>query len=71
MPVILNPEAELVWLDKQSSLPDCINVLKPYSADKIKYYSVSSQVNSVRNDDARLIVPTPAMDQSGNLTLFD
>lgn len=71
MPVILNPDTEKIWLNNQSSKADCLDVLHPYPAEKIKYYPVSNLVNSVRNDNAQLIAPTPAMDQSGNLSLFD
>lgn len=71
MPVVLDPEREKIWLSKQTSKTDYLELLRPYPAEKIKYYSVSNLVNSVRNDDARLIAPAPAMDQSGNLSLFD
>jgi len=71
MPVILNPDSEKIWLDQSSSESDCLNLLRPYPADQILFYPVSNRVNSVKNDDADLILETPAMDQSGNLSLFD
>ena len=71
MPVILNPDTEKIWLNNQSSVSDHLELLQPYPTEKIKYYSVSNLVNNVRNDSTELITPAPAMDQSGNLSLFD
>jgi putative SOS response-associated peptidase YedK len=71
MPVILEPEAELQWLDEHADPTQLLQMLKPFPNHKINFYTVSSLVNSVVNDDQRLIQPAPAMDQSGNLSLFD
>ncbi len=71
MPVILNPETEKIWLNNDVAPVEHFSVLRPYEEKKIKYYSVSNLVNSVQNDNEHLIKPAPAMDQSGNLSLFD
>jgi putative SOS response-associated peptidase YedK len=71
MPVILEPKSESLWLDNNISSTELLQLLQPFPAEKMKYYTVSSLVNSVANDDDRLILEAPAMDQSGNLTLFN
>lgn len=71
MPVILNPDTEQIWLNNHATTAEHLDLLKPCSAADIKYYSVSNLVNSVQNDNEQLIKPAPAMNQSGNLSLFD
>jgi putative SOS response-associated peptidase YedK len=71
MPVILDRKSEQTWLDPMNSLEDLMKILKPYDEYQMDYYSVSSQVNLVQNDNPQLIMPTPPADQFGNLTLFD
>ena len=69
MPVILSPEAEVIWLNNESTLDELMNVLKPVT--NIDFHTVSSQVNSVQIDRPDLIKPAPAIDQYGNYTLFN
>lgn len=66
MPVILEPESYDLWLD-----PDMTNVqivselLKPYNADAMRMYPISTRINRVENDDeqcSRAI--EPVQDQS-------
>lgn len=71
MPVILESGSERRWLDQNATSTELLQLLKPYPNDKIRCHTVSSLVNTVSNDDKRLVQPAPAMDQSGNLTLFD
>ena len=71
MPVILEPNTERTWLDQSQPAENHLDLLKPYSPEKTKYHAVSPLVNSVRNDDDRLIKPAPPADQFGNLSLFD
>ena len=71
MPVILNPDTEKIWLNNDASPADHLSILKQYEKNEIKYYYVSNLVNYVQNDNDQLIRPAPAMDQSGNLSLFD
>jgi putative SOS response-associated peptidase YedK len=54
MPVIVAPVAFDRWLDVANE--DTAALFAPYPADAMTYYPVSTRVNSVRNDDARLIV---------------
>jgi putative SOS response-associated peptidase YedK len=71
MPLILNREAEGTWLNAKASEAELLAVLIPYPADLMDMYTVSSRVNSVQSNDGSLILPAPAADQYGNLTLFD
>ena len=52
MPVILAPEDHGRWLD---SANDGRPLLRPYPAEAMTAYPVSTRVNAVRNDDAGLI----------------
>jgi putative SOS response-associated peptidase YedK len=54
MPVIVAPVAFDRWLDVANE--DTASLFAPYPADAMTYYPVSTRVNSVRNDDAKLIV---------------
>jgi len=54
MPVIVAPVAFDRWLDVANE--DTADLFMPYPAEAMTYYPVSPRVNSVRNDDAKLIV---------------
>ena len=61
MPVILDPEAETRWLDPQvvegaAVLP----LLRPFPAERMEAYPVSTLVSSPQNDGPALIEPAPA-----------
>lgn len=71
MPVMLTRAAEKIWMEKESSEEDLINVLVPYAAEKMNYYPVSPRIHDSKINFPSLIVPTPPADQFGNLTLFD
>lgn len=71
MPVIFDREKEEIWLDKYSTESDLMNLLTPYSAEKINHYPVSPRINNANTNVPSLIIPTPPADQFGNLTLFD
>lgn len=62
MPAIVHPSQYERWLDV--AIPDVADLLVPYPAEAMRWYPVSTRVNAVRNDDARLIEalaaePTP------------
>lgn len=58
MPVILNHEAEQVWLDTCiSDIKELKPLLVPYPSDEMKLYEVSTMVNSPKNDTSECIVP--------------
>lgn len=61
MPVILPEEAWAAWLSEEAAEPEALRaLLQPIPAERMKVYSVSSRVNSVKNDDEGLIEPMMA-----------
>jgi putative SOS response-associated peptidase YedK len=57
-PVILKPEEEDLWLDPSVQDRDAIEaLLHMYPDGKFEMYEVSRDVNVVKNNDKRLIVP--------------
>ncbi len=70
MPVILNRKDEKTWLDKYSTESTLLSLLKTYPTESMLSYTVSQQVNQIKNDDPSLIKKTSPMDQFGNYTLF-
>ena len=64
MPVILPKSNEDLWLD--SSMEDhtrLLDLLLPYSAEEMDSYTVSTIVNSVKNDSPECIEPVSVMGQ--------
>ena len=55
MPVILDRRDYDGWISAGRSL----ELLKPYPADEMKAYEVSTRVNSVRNNDPECVAPIP------------
>jgi putative SOS response-associated peptidase YedK len=61
MPVILQPDAYDLWLDKNVNNPEQLQFLyPPYPADLMTLYPVSTLVNSPRNDNPACIEPIPS-----------
>ena len=57
MPVIIAPEDYDTWL---TGTPEqALALLKPYPAEDMRAYPVSSKVNSPKNDTAELVEPAP------------
>lgn len=56
MPVILSREDEKVWLDPQLDIKEAIKMLKPFPAEEMKMYPVSTLVNSPKNDIPEIIM---------------
>jgi putative SOS response-associated peptidase YedK len=69
MPAIIPPEQENDWLKGEDEV-QLVSQLVPYPGT-LTHYPVSSLVNDPAKNDRRVILPTPAADQFGNLTLFD
>jgi putative SOS response-associated peptidase YedK len=58
MPAILPKKLESLWLDESvSDQTVLLNVLAPYPADEMESFTVSSLVNSVKNDSPECIQP--------------
>jgi putative SOS response-associated peptidase YedK len=61
MPVILPREAWPRWLgEEDTSQEELSALLAPFPPERMRIYSVSPRVNSVKNDDAGLIEPLMA-----------
>jgi putative SOS response-associated peptidase YedK len=71
MPVILNRQSEKVWLDKNSSEGNLLQIFGSSVTTDMNYYPVSPKITQKDIDVPSLIIPTPPADQHGNLTLFD
>jgi putative SOS response-associated peptidase YedK len=52
MPVILAPADYDLWLDVD--MPDAAALLRPYDANRMTAYAVSTRVNSPKNDDEKI-----------------
>jgi putative SOS response-associated peptidase YedK len=59
MPLILHPQEYDIWLNREISEPEKLKSLyKPYPAERIEMYPVSSLMNSPKNDCPELIKPS-------------
>ena len=58
MPVMLDETQFDGWLDPQASRSSLERLLRPYPAEKVHTYAVSTRVNKVENDDPAVIAPT-------------
>jgi putative SOS response-associated peptidase YedK len=60
MPVILHPTAHALWLGETPAGPEALKgLLRPYPADRMEIWPVSTRVNSVKNDEPDLFAPAP------------
>jgi putative SOS response-associated peptidase YedK len=57
MPVILPREAEDAWLDRAVPVDEALALLRPYPSEHMHAADASMLVNSVKNDDERLLDP--------------
>lgn len=57
MPVIIEPEDYDLWLNPESDPEQGLHLLRPYPAEKMVAYPVSTLVNNPRNDAAQCIQP--------------
>jgi putative SOS response-associated peptidase YedK len=60
MPVILPPELEEPWLDREVEAQEALAFLQPYPAVLMKALEASPLVNSVRHDFPALVEPDAA-----------
>jgi putative SOS response-associated peptidase YedK len=60
MPAILDPRDFDLWLDPDEQDAEALApLLRPFSADRMRAYPVSTWVNDVQHRDARCIEPAP------------
>ncbi|MBK8900866.1 MAG: SOS response-associated peptidase [Anaerolineaceae bacterium] len=57
MPVIVEPEDYDLWLNPEPDPEQGLHLLRPYPAEKMVAYPVSTLVNNPRNDTAQCIQP--------------
>lgn len=58
MPVILHPSDYALWLDPSVQSADrLLPLLRPYPAEQMQHYPVSTKVNNPSNDSPDCIVP--------------
>ena len=56
MPVILDKKDWTQWLGQADVVPEELQaMLKPFPAERVRVYKISSRVNSVKNDDASIL----------------
>src|SRR5262249_24852864 len=68
MPVILDPDDEALWLDSNVIAPaKVLPCLRPFPADRMEAYPVSTLVSTPGNDGAELIEPAVSCDGSAHL----
>jgi putative SOS response-associated peptidase YedK len=61
MPVILHPTVHALRPGETPAGPEALKaLLRPYPADRMEIWPVSTRVNSVKNDDPDLFAPAPA-----------
>lgn len=59
MPVIIEPEDFGLWLEPGPNPEQALHLLRPFPADKMAAYPVSTAVNNPRNDTPECIQPMP------------
>jgi len=70
MPVILDRGDYDLWLDPgMTNAGEVSRMLRPYDAQSIRSYPVSSHVNSVANDDAECAAPVEVARVAGTAVL--
>jgi putative SOS response-associated peptidase YedK len=57
MPIILDPEAEAVWLDRGRQPDELRELLQPYPSERMEAYPVSPIVGNVKNESKECIEP--------------
>jgi putative SOS response-associated peptidase YedK len=55
--VIIPSASEDAWLDRDASVEEALALLRPYPPEEMHAADASMLVNSVKNDDARLLDP--------------
>jgi putative SOS response-associated peptidase YedK len=60
MPVIIAGKDYDRWLDRTVETAGVADLLKPYPAEEMEAYTVSTRVNNVRNDERDLLLPHSA-----------
>src|SRR6185369_13970010 len=71
MPVILSPDDYELWLDNEFAGREQLeSMLRPYPADEMVAFAVSTLVNSPRNDNPSCIEPVEPDNPPAQKSLF-
>ena len=58
MPVILSEDAAQKWIAcKPETVPECLDILKPFPAEQMEAYEVSPMVNTAKIDSPECVRP--------------
>lgn len=57
MPLVVAPEDQARWLDPANAQVD--DLVRPFPAERMRAYPVSTRVNAARNDGPDLVAPLP------------
>ncbi|HYC84257.1 MAG TPA: SOS response-associated peptidase [Chryseosolibacter sp.] len=71
MPVILSRRNESAWMNPASTEAELLAIVNTEYEGPLSFYPVSPGISNTSFDLASMIIPTPPVDQHGNLTLFD
>ncbi len=71
MPVILSRELELKWLEDDISDKTIVDMLRPYSAERMSGYPAHRAVNSAATDTPECIMVAPKIYPGETYNLFD
>jgi putative SOS response-associated peptidase YedK len=71
MPALLNADAAFEWLDRETTEPRLLDLLKPYGDADLECHEVSTLVNSPLNDSAECMAPFQRERVPEDLTLWD
>ncbi len=71
MPVILDAKSEHIWLSATNDMVLLMGQLVAWPPEQMNLFTVSPRIADPGANHPSLIVPMPAADQHGNLTLFD
>jgi putative SOS response-associated peptidase YedK len=66
MPVILEPDAWVTWLDGDAEIDDLLALLVPAGDDVLDLRPVGPDVGNVKNNGAHLIDPVDEADQAND-----
>lgn len=71
MPVVLDSESAVEWVDKSTTVSRLFALMTPYEADDLMSYEVGGIVNSPANDTSECIAPASPRALPIELSLFD
>jgi putative SOS response-associated peptidase YedK len=70
MPVILSPDRYELWLDPGfADVPSLVELLKPFDANAMRRFEVSTKVNALANDDEGVCAPLSDATQEAQVGL--